>query len=358
MWGLDKQEECSILKILFSLFKAGVVILVLEYSPSIISFLVFQLSVTFVFIIYIRSRLVKAILTKEKRFSFFSTFNMTTLDGNRRFASGMFFISVVSALNYQTDKIILSNLLPIEILGFYNLAFLLSQTTVSASSPVGSSLFPKLTALSVSKDIKDLSTVCREGFLMILMFSLSIGLTILFASDNIIYLWTGDTAAAASTKGLLSFLVIGSILQSWQIIPFNLAVASKKPKIIVVMASINLIFTIPIYYYLIGKLGVIGAGYTWMIFNGISTPLFIILIFRKYIDSKFSLKIFADILKVFCVNFIVVYSLFYLIFTFLKQEEHLLIYGIIISLSFLVSALIFIRPRLKSLFLSLKLLFN
>src|SRR5690606_2343540 len=62
-----------------------------------------------------------------------------------KYLSGMFFISLLNALNMQADKLVTSKLFSLENFGFYALISLLAQAPLILATPVVLSVFPYLT---------------------------------------------------------------------------------------------------------------------------------------------------------------------------------------------------------------------
>lgn len=346
LWGENEQEKSSILKILFSLFRNGFVLLVLMYSNSIIAFITWQIAVSVVFVLLTRYVLVRLIKHPEINMKAWSVMDKQVLMRNLGFTGGMFLISIISVINYQTDKLMLSSLLSIDLFGFYTIGFFLAQSTVSATSPIGHSIFPQLTAAMTNSDEKGIRDMCREGFIMISIISFSVSVVIFFASHPIIYAWTGNIKAADTLTDVLPFLVMGSFLQSLQFIPYHITIAEKKPKPIIIIAVINILLTVPIYFYTIREYGMLGAGVTWLIMNSIATPAFFFFILRRRLGGKFLLTLMGDFFKI-----ILFIGGLYAAITLISQEVvglefNLIGYAFLIATLVLASAAIFLRERL------------
>lgn len=329
LWGMGKTVAANVLQILFSVFKNGGVIGAMYFlSRNMNTFLVFQISMTLIFILLIRFFAYKNLFLERKNILFEDNildtaenddhtggvFNWEKVKSILPYAGGLFAISLIAAVNYQMDKIILSQRLPIENLGYYSLAFTLSQAAGILTNPMVGVFFPQITYFSDTKN----DAALRQIFKKLVIGTLILGggiFSLLFTySCDLIWIWTGSEKANEVGKSILPVILIGGFLQSLQIIFYNILIANKNTAVNTIMGVSILLFSIPIYSYMIGRFGILGAGYSWLIYNLVSTPIFIFIVFKKYFDRAVAfdyLKSLVIILSIFLIVFTTNYHVFH-----------------------------------------------
>lgn len=354
LWGEDRQELSSILKVLFSLCRNGLVILVVMYSGSIIHFILWQILVSVLFVILIRLLIERVLFKNRSQEIWYRTFDRKIIRSNSKFTGGMFLISVLSMLNYQTDKFLLSSMIPIEIFGYYTIGFFLSQAVVSGASPIGHSIFPQLTSAIGKNERTKAAVLLIEGFTLVTILSLSIGIVVFFNSEQIVYYWTGNSEAVLIIQKALPLMVLGSILQCMQFIPYHLSVANKDPMPIVWINLFSLIITIPLYYFTIRYFGVWGAALIWLLYNIISTPIFYFIIVKKSQGTSLVIKLIIRFIRILLL-LTLTYGLVCLFSNWIIDlSANLLGIGIQIMLILMTLSFFFVQDRVLMIYNSIK----
>lgn len=275
-WGLDDHREASLARMLFILLRNGMVVFVLYFDNSIITFLLYQIFISIFCILVARNRLFFILAEKETVIYKITYFDKAILLRNSRFTKGMFFISLISMVTLQFDKVVLSNTLDSQTLGHYTLAFLLCQSAVMVAVPIGATYFPRLAAALNNKTYckKSLNQICGEVNLLISTVAFSTSFVIYLFNDSIFYLWTGNQIAQDGMSSVLALLCIGSAAQAMQVLTYNVAVANKSTQILTRISLGMLFITLPLYYIFTSKYSVLGASAIWVVHNLVVTPIF------------------------------------------------------------------------------------
>src|SRR5690606_4410483 len=103
--GLQKQVKANVYQVIWGICRNGLVIVVIYYSPSLISFFLWQAVITFIYVILVRRTLLKTIRTESSQLSSSFLFDRKLLRSLSKFAVGMLVISLVAAINTQLDRI-------------------------------------------------------------------------------------------------------------------------------------------------------------------------------------------------------------------------------------------------------------
>ncbi|MDI6792569.1 MAG: oligosaccharide flippase family protein [bacterium] len=178
---------------------------------------------------------------------------------NWNFASRMISVSVFTTIYTQIDKVIISKLLPIGILGYYSFA----QGTVSKGTLLADSIsqaaFPSFSAMFKKGDRTELisqyrklqDTICFIGVLIFAV--ISFALLPLFA-----YILNEETARMLLLPGIL--LCVAGLLNATLRIPGVFALAVGRPGIDARQSLYALFVVPPVTIFLIYSLGLTGAA--------------------------------------------------------------------------------------------------
>src|SRR5690606_21144722 len=110
-----------------------------------------------------------------------------------KYLSGMFFISLLNALNMQADKLVTSKLFSLENFGFYALISLLAQSPLILATPVVLSVFPYLTQSISVHQKKRLFPVFKRFCFFINAVAISITFVFIFYGKSLFTFWTHGT---------------------------------------------------------------------------------------------------------------------------------------------------------------------
>jgi O-antigen/teichoic acid export membrane protein len=190
-------------------------------------------------------------------------------------------LSFIGLLLTQTDKLVVSKMLSLEMLGYYTLAGTFASIPIALASAIVAAVFPRFTELVALADRDGLARLYRRTCELVSLAIIPVGLTLALFAGDFIFVWTGSTITAQRTELVASLLLVGQLLQAITVVPFNLALAhgNTKPSLLIGIASIILIT--PLLFYLIRQYGVVGAGISWLVMNICTLPLNMYFLHRR-----------------------------------------------------------------------------
>ena len=203
-----------------------------------------------------------------------------------RFAAGMTGITVISIVATQIDKLTVSKLLSLEILGYYSLATIISHVPNLFSDPVKTAVFPVLTQFAQLKDQSKTASFYHQSCQLLSTLVFPAGFTLTLFSKEIIQIWTQDPIIAENCHLIATLLVVGSICLSLKVIPFSLALAHGWTKLNIYMGTAMIVLIIPIMTLLVNHYGQTGAAIGWIIINGSTLPLYILILHNRYLPGE------------------------------------------------------------------------
>jgi O-antigen/teichoic acid export membrane protein len=264
LMGLQKQVLLNGINAFAATLRGiGAVLVLWLISPTIQAFFVWQIFASAVHTSLVAFFLWRSLPKSGHR----SHFQKEILSRIWRFAAGMTGISVTAIILTQTDKIVLSKILPLEMFGYYILATVVAKSLYYFIGPLFSALFPRFSQLVSLNDQTELKELYHKScqFMSVMILPAAIVVS-LFASE-ILLLWTGNPVIVGNTHTIVSILIIGSALNGLMNLPYGLQLAHAWTKLALYTNIIASIVLVPMIYFLAIHYGAVGAAAAWVILN-------------------------------------------------------------------------------------------
>ena len=349
MIGLEKQVPNAIINVIFTTLKAVGVIAVLKLtSPTIECYFLWQVAIIFLLTISLRAFVWKRIKIINVKAAF-SGLQLKTI---WKFAAGMTGISLITFFLTEFDKILVSKMVLLEYVGYYNLAFLVAGGINQLISPIQPVIFPKLSALVAQSREADLTALYHKCCRWISIIVFPIGFTLIAFADEILLMWTKNTTLTMNTAPILRICAAGTICNCMMWTPYFYMLAKGNTKFTIYQNLIAAIILVPLLFWLTKTYGAVGASFVWLIVNSgyilISMPIFYHKFLKgelwKWYKNDLALPLFTAAILVICAKFFQIHIL---------PEIHI-IYFLILMLSTLAIYLVII-PELREFVSKLKL---
>lgn len=283
LMGLQKQVLTNSIQIGWSMFRGiGSILVLWLISPTILAFIWWQLISNIIYYLFARTAIWHVISSSAVR----PRFKWLVFQNTWRYAMGMTGMSFVSIMLLQADKLAVSKMLPLEMLGYYMLGVTLASIPSMLGGPIVRAVFPRLTKLVELGD--------RDGFVRLYhrtseLVSITIipaALTgILFAGD-LIFIWTGSAEASAEAGLVASLLLAGTLMQSIMVVPFYVALAHGDVRLNLKVGSVSIVLLVPLLLFLIPKYNILGAGLSWLVMNSIILFPYMYFIHRRFLAGE------------------------------------------------------------------------
>lgn len=273
--GLEKQITNTIVTVIFSVLRnIGVIPFLMFVDDSIYGYFIWQVGSIILMTLSLRMIVWGKFLSKKYKANF-SKHQLKTI---WKFAAGMTAISFITFFLREADKIIVSKMVLLEFVGYYNLAFMISSSLAQVISPLQSVFFPKLTALYNQGRLNDLKILYHKSARWISIIVFPLGMTLIVFAYDILFLWTNNYQLAKNTAPVLVVFTIGSILNCVMWLPYSYMIALGKTRFTIIQNLIAAAVIIPLLIFLTKNYGIYGCSFGWMILNIgyflISAPLF------------------------------------------------------------------------------------
>jgi O-antigen/teichoic acid export membrane protein len=232
-------------------------------SPTIESYFIWQVLITLLFTFYLRWYVWKKLAID----SFKAVFSKLQLKTIWRFAAGMTGLSIITFFLTQIDKIVVSKMVLLEFVGYYNLAFLLSSIINQIISPLQPVIFPKFSSLVAQKKQEELIGLYHKSCRWVAIIVFPIGFTLILFAREILLLWTKNATLTDHTAPILQVCAAGTICNCMIWIPYLYLLANGNTRFVIYQNIIASVILVPLLFWWTGKYGAIGASFVWLSVN-------------------------------------------------------------------------------------------
>ena len=193
---------------------------------------------------------------------------------NVGFALKMMSISITTAIHTQADKLVLSKLMPIGVLGYYSVAYRNTSKARQFMSAVSQAAFPSFSAIFKAGDRNGLMSQYRK-----LQDLLCFGIVPVFAAIPyaVLPLFSYILNEEAAHLLLLptTLLCMGFYMNGTMTIPYAFSFAVGKPGIAARLNFYALFVVLPVTALLVYYLGLTGAGLSWIFYQVFAYSYFV-----------------------------------------------------------------------------------
>ncbi len=192
-------------------------------------------------------------------------FSFSVVKRNYEFATKMVNISVLAMIHRQSDKLIVSKLLPIGQLGYYSLAFGAIAKGGLITSAVAQAAYPSLCKLCKTDNQLGLLSQYRKIQDFICFVTIPIFVVVPFIALPL-FTYIFNTEIAERLFLPVTLLSLGFFLNGTLSIPYRLLLAKGKPGIAVKQNFYALFIVLPLTFISIYYFGLSGAALGWVFY--------------------------------------------------------------------------------------------
>lgn len=187
--------------------------------------------------------------------------------GVLKFSLSIAFTSSVWVLVTQTDKLVLSKLLPLSEYAYFTLAVLVAGGVGIISGPISAAILPRLTRLAAQRDEAGLIQLYRNATQLVAVIAVPAALMLGFFAEHILWAWTGDAGIASKAAPVLALYAIGNGILALGAFPYYLQFAKGDMRLHMIGNILFLLILIPALIWATLNFGVRGAGCAWLCTN-------------------------------------------------------------------------------------------
>lgn len=184
-----------------------------------------------------------------------------------RFSLTIAFTSSVWVFVTQTDKLILSGVLPLSEYGFFTLAVLVAGGITIATSPITTALLPRLARLHAEGNHDEIVRLYHGFGQLVGVVAISLMVTLAYSAESLLFAWTGDLEVTRAAAPILQLYAIGNGLLALGAFPFYLQYARGNLRYHLIGNIGMVVLLIPAIILAASRAGGVGAGWVWVGMN-------------------------------------------------------------------------------------------
>lgn len=215
-----------------------------------------------------------------------------------KFSLTIAFTSSVWVLVTQTDKLVLSGILPLADYGNFTLAVLAASGIMIISGPISTVIMPRMTILHAEGKQKELIGVYRRSTQLVSIVAGSAAITLALCSKQLLFAWTGDLQLAEKAAPILRLYAIGNGFLVISAFPYYFQYAKGIMRYHVIGNAGMVVVLIPGIIFAATIFGATGAGWAWMIINGLYLLLWVPYVHHKLESGLHGEWLVNDVLKI------------------------------------------------------------
>lgn len=262
--GLQRQViQCVVSCLVMSARAFGAVAVLALYSPTVDAFFAWQVLISIISI-PIYALVVYRSLPHCQRAG---SFSWSTVAGIWRFSGGVSANALLALLILQLDKILLSARLPLKAFSYYAVASVLSSALYMLSMPISAAFYPNFTELATRGDTEALRRAYHQAAQLMAVIMGGAAIVLIVFADTALNAWTGDASVTLFAAPLLRVLALGTLLNSYVGIPYQLQLASGWTSLTVKLNAVAVCLLAPALFLIIPVYGAAGAAWVWVALN-------------------------------------------------------------------------------------------
>lgn len=199
-----------------------------------------------------------------------------------RFSLTIAFTSSVWIAVTQTDKLVLSRILPLAEYGYFTLAVLVASGIMILSGPIGNAIMPRLARLEAEGAHAQMIRIYRDATQLVVIVAGSASITVALCAEALLWAWTGDAGLARRAAPMLVLYAMGNGVLAVAAFPYYLQFAKGDLRLHVIGNAVFVVLLIPLVIWAASAFGGVGAGYVWLGMNLLSFVAWLPLVHRKF----------------------------------------------------------------------------
>lgn len=219
------------------------------------------------------------------------------------FAGSFFYVSTIWVLLTQSDKLILSHILPLTTYGYFALVTIISGGILQFASPISLALLPKMTRLLSQGKNTEMLLLYRQTTQIIAVIMLPISGIVAIFGTEIVYIWTGSHIAANWAGPILFWYALGNGIISLSAFQYYLQFAHGNLKLHVIFNTVFALISFPLILFSAYHYGALGTAKTWFFMQLIAFLVWPPFVHYKYASGLHNEWILNDIFPTFLVVF-------------------------------------------------------
>ncbi|PTO51479.1 polysaccharide biosynthesis protein [Vibrio splendidus] len=215
-----------------------------------------------------------------------------------KFSLTIAFTASVWVLATQTDKLVLSGILPLDEYGYFTLAVLVANGIMVISGPVSTAIMPRMAKLYAENNHIEFIGVYKKATQLVAIISGSAAVTLIVTAKPLLIAWTGDLKLAEQAAPVLRLYTAGNLFLCISAFAYYLQYARGNLRYHFIGNIALVVIIIPSVIFSATKFGAIGAGYVWFSINALFLFFWVAYIHHKLEPKLHMTWLWNEVVKV------------------------------------------------------------
>ncbi len=197
------------------------------------------------------------------------------------FAASISLSSVLWIVLTQVDKVLLSEILPLDQYGYFSLVALITTGIMMLTNPLVQALLPRLTVLVAENRQQDMQNLFLAANRFVCTFLFPLAAIVALHAEPLLYAWTGDQAAAQWGRSILCWYALGSAVMAASAFQFYLQYAYGQMRLHIWYSVISAVITVPVMFLAIQYQGAYGAALAFFSLRAVSFAIWPMIVHQR-----------------------------------------------------------------------------
>jgi O-antigen/teichoic acid export membrane protein len=223
-------------------------------------------------------------------------FSWAPLRSQLKFSLTIAFASVAWVVLTQTDKLVLSRLLPLSTFGVFSLAVAAAGAIKFVGGPIGQALQPRMTKLSAEARDEALYKLYSDATQAVSVIVLPAVAALTFLAEPIFRAWTGHGDIAHQAAPIVRLYAIGNGAVALNAFSYYIQYARGELRFHFIGTALNLTVLIPAFIWGGLHYGALGTGFAWAAANCLYLLLWVPVVHARHLKGGHLSWLMRDIL--------------------------------------------------------------
>jgi O-antigen/teichoic acid export membrane protein len=225
-------------------------------------------------------------------------FSWAPLRGNLTFSLTIAFAAVAWVLLTQTDKLVLSRVLPLSAFGVFSLAVTAAGAINFVGGPISQALLPRMTKLTAEGRNEALYKLYSDATQTVCVIVIPAVAALTFLAEPILRAWTGHSDIAHQAAPILRLYAIGNGAVALGQFAYYIQYARGELRLHFIANAFILAALIPAFIWGGTNYGALGTGLAWAIANCFYLLFWVPVVHSRYLTGRHWSWVSKDVLYV------------------------------------------------------------
>lgn len=211
------------------------------------------------------------------------------------FALATAYTSLLWVFVTQFDKLLLSNLLPLSLFGYFSFVITLSNGVLRVGDPINQAVLPRLTLLVARGETDSSRALYRRTTQSLAVVSLAVSVVIAAFAPQTLFLLSGNRTLTDYGAPVLFWFALGNGILVMASLLFTLQAAHGNLRLHVINSTVGALIQVPFLAYVAIHYGVISLGIAWF---GLRLAIFAVVspfVHRRFNQGSYAQWLLCDI---------------------------------------------------------------